>query len=154
MKFKNNVLWGVTPTSLRIASVMISFSTWATRRGQRQFFLQDHKEGLFVASPEILVTRHTSLVEPQRSLILAMLQLVCGWCPGEPEHTHCDFGLNSAESLLVCGLMAIMVASVVFCRSEFFVLRSFISIIIANVLHDRHICKHPQRTEGIDSTLS
>ena len=123
---------------------------------KRRLSLQNHEEGLFPA-PEVLVT-HPWWNHGARSYwrfhswSMADTALLKKF----PEYTHRDLAPNSAESLLLCGLMAM--TSLIFCRRDLFVgsLKSFVSVIIASVLHDlyRHLYKHPQRPEAINSSLT
>ena len=167
-KFKDDVPWGVTANLIarrKRDGIRFDLSYPKTGGGEdidycrkkREFFLQSHKEGFFVAAPEVLVT-HPWWNQGARSY-----RRFYNWSAGDgalvkifPEYTYHDWAPNSAESLLLCGLMAM--SSLVFCRPDFFVLalKSFVSVIIANILHDlyRHLYKHPQRNEGINSTLS
>ncbi|KIM37632.1 glycosyltransferase family 2 protein [Hebeloma cylindrosporum] len=167
-KFKDDVPWGVTANLIaRRKNDGINFDLGYPKTGggedidycrrKRECFLKDHKEGFFVAAPEVLVT-HPWWNHGARSY-----WRFYNWSVGDgalvkkfPEYTYRDFVPNSAESFFLCGLMAI--ASLVFCRWAFFVgsLKSFVSVITANILHDlyRHLYKHPRRTEGINSTLT
>jgi len=140
---------------MRVASEMIFVSTWATRRrGYRE------KAAVFPARPQGRKAflsprrnpRHTSLVEPRCSY-----WRYYNWSMGDgalvKQSTHRDFAPNSAESLLVLwpdgnSSICCFLSFGFFCSQ----ILHFHDHWPPNVLHDRHICKHPQRTEGIDST--
>ncbi|KZT20645.1 glycosyltransferase family 2 protein [Neolentinus lepideus HHB14362 ss-1] len=129
-------------------------------RKKRNFSLANGGEG-FRAGPKVVVT-HPWWNNGARSYWRFYM-----WSKGDgglvklyPEYTYLDVAPNSAEMLLLSGLLALLGGFQLLItghlRALAFAGRSVCAVIVANVMHDvyRHLFRDAERTKAMKTTVS
>lgn len=124
-------------------------------RMKRESSLRNNRKG-FIAAPGVQVT-HPWWNNGTRSY-----WRFYNWSVGDggliqhlPEHVYTDYSPNSAELALFCIFGFFF--SLILLRPTLITafLKAFISIVLANILHDfyRHMYKHPERTVSMNTSI-